>query len=31
MAEIATFVWEGRDKQGRKTKGEITSMTPAIA
>ncbi len=31
MAEIATFVWEGRDKQGRKTKGEITSTTPAIA
>ena len=30
MAE-ATFVWEGKDKQGRKTKGEITSSTPAIA
>ncbi len=30
MAE-AIFVWEGKDKQGRKTKGEITSSTPAIA
>lgn len=31
MAESAVFVWEGKDKQGRKTKGEITSSTPAIA
>ncbi|MEM7078418.1 MAG: type II secretion system F family protein [Pseudomonadota bacterium] len=31
MAESATFVWEGTDKQGRKTKGEIASSTPAIA
>ena len=31
MAESAIFVWEGTDKQGRKTKGEITSSTPAIA
>ena len=31
MAESATFVWEGTDKQGRKTKGEISSSTPAIA
>lgn len=31
MAESATFVWEGTDKQGRKTKGEITSLNPAIA
>ena len=31
MAESAIFVWEGKDKQGRKTKGEITSTTPAIA
>ena len=31
MAESATFLWEGRDKQGRKTKGQITSTTPAIA
>ncbi len=31
MAESATFVWEGTDKQGRKTKGEIDSTNPAIA
>lgn len=31
MAESAIFVWEGKDKQGRKSKGEITSSTPAIA
>ncbi len=31
MAESATFVWEGTDKQGRKSKGEISSSTPAIA
>ena len=31
MAESATFVWEGTDKQGRKSKGEISSTTPAIA
>ena len=31
MAESAIFVWEGTDKQGRKSKGEITSTTPAIA
>ncbi len=31
MAESAVFVREGKDKQGRKTKGEITSSTPAIA
>jgi len=31
MAEGATFVWQGKDKLGRKTKGEITSSTPAIA
>ena len=31
MAESATFVWEGTDKQGRKTKGEISSSTQAIA
>ncbi|MCR9261503.1 MAG: type II secretion system F family protein [Pseudomonadaceae bacterium] len=31
MAESATFLWEGKDKQGRKTKGEIKSSTPAIA
>lgn len=30
MAE-ATFVWEGTDKQGRKTKGEINSVNPAVA
>ncbi len=31
MAESAIFVWEGTDKQGRKSKGEIASTTPAIA
>ncbi|MEM6710147.1 MAG: type II secretion system F family protein [Pseudomonadota bacterium] len=31
MAESAIFVWEGTDKQGRKTKGEISSTNPAIA
>lgn len=31
MAESATYVWEGTDRQGRKTKGEITSSNPAIA
>jgi type IV pilus assembly protein PilC len=31
MAESAIFVWEGTDKQGRKSKGEIASSTPAIA
>ena len=31
MAESAVFVWEGTDKQGRKTKGEISSLNPAIA
>ena len=31
MAEAAIFVWEGKDKSGRKTKGEITSASPAIA
>lgn len=31
MAESAIFLWEGIDKGGRKTKGEISSSTPAIA
>lgn len=31
MAESAIFVWEGTDKQGRKTKGEITSSNQALA
>jgi len=31
MAQSAVFVWEGTDKQGRKTKGEITSANPNIA
>ena len=31
MAESAIFVWEGTDKQGKKTNGEITSTNPAIA
>ncbi len=30
MAE-AVFVWEGTDKQGRKSKGEIKSPNPALA
>jgi len=31
MAESAIFVWEGKDKQGKKSKGEISSTNPAIA
>ena len=31
MAEAATFVWEGTDRTGRKTKGEISSLNPALA
>jgi type IV pilus assembly protein PilC len=31
MAESAIFVWEGTDKQGKKSKGEINSTNPAIA
>ncbi len=31
MAESATFLWEGTDKTGRKTKGEIASLNPALA
>ncbi len=31
MAESATFLWEGTDRQGKKTKGEIDSSTPAVA
>jgi len=31
MAESAIFLWEGTDKQGKKTKGEISSASPAIA
>ena len=31
MAESAVFLWEGTDKQGKKTKGEINSSSPAIA
>ncbi len=31
MAASALFVWEGTDKQGRRSKGEITSANPAIA
>ena len=26
----AVFVWQGTDKQGRKTRGEMTSTTPAL-
>ena len=31
MAESATFLWEGTDRQGKKAKGEISSTNPAIA
>ncbi|MDA1076031.1 MAG: type II secretion system F family protein, partial [Proteobacteria bacterium] len=31
MSASAIFVWEGTDKQGKKTKGEIASTTPPIA
>ena len=31
MAESAIFLWEGTDKLGKKSKGEISSSTPAIA
>jgi type IV pilus assembly protein PilC len=31
MAESAVFLWEGTDKLGKKSKGEISSSTPAIA
>lgn len=31
MAETAVFVWEGTDRQGRKTKGEISSTNPNLA
>ncbi|MCZ6887854.1 MAG: type II secretion system F family protein [Gammaproteobacteria bacterium] len=31
MAATATFLWEGTDKQGRKSKGEITSSNPQLA
>lgn len=26
----AVFIWQGTDKQGRKTRGEMTSSTPAL-
>ena len=31
MTERTVFIWEGKDKQGRKTNGEINSTTAAIA
>jgi len=31
MAQSAVFQWEGTDKLGKKSKGEISSTTPAIA
>ena len=31
MADTALFVWEGTDRQGRKTKGEISSTNQQIA
>jgi type IV pilus assembly protein PilC len=31
MAESAVFLWEGTDKQGKKSKGEITSSSSSIA
>ena len=27
----AVFVWQGTDKQGRKTRGEMVAISPAIA
>ncbi len=29
-AKTSTFVWEGKDKNGRKTKGEAQGTTPAL-
>ncbi|MCL6416086.1 type II secretion system F family protein [Aestuariirhabdus sp. Z084] len=29
-AKSVPFIWEGKDKQGRKTKGETTGTTPAL-
>ncbi len=31
MAESAIFLWQGTDKLGKKSKGEISSSTPALA
>jgi len=31
MAESAVFLWEGTDRQGRKSKGEINSTNTALA
>jgi type IV pilus assembly protein PilC len=31
MADTAIFVWEGTDRQGRKTRGEISSTTSNVA
>lgn len=31
MADAAVFVWEGTDRQGRKTKGEISSTNQQVA
>jgi type IV pilus assembly protein PilC len=31
MADTAVFVWEGTDRQGRKTRGEISSANPTVA
>jgi len=31
MANTALFVWEGTDRQGRKTKGEISSANTTVA
>ena len=31
MAESAVFLWEGTDRQGRKSKGEISSTNSALA
>ena len=29
--KTSTFVWEGKDKNGRKIKGEVNSTTAALA
>ena len=31
MADAAVFTWEGTDRQGRKTKGEISSASQQVA
>ncbi|MGB1906995.1 MAG: type II secretion system F family protein, partial [Spongiibacter sp.] len=30
-SKTQVFVWQGTDKQGRKTRGEMSAVSPAIA